>query len=298
MTELSELKSHYRWSTLDERNIIQFAPFAVKRADEFTEKFYEFIKTFGDIDKFITSPEMLLSHQEKVRGWYMMLFSGKYDEDYMRVLFKVGLTHVKIGLEPHYVNSAISFIRDFLNECVSDSFHDRVTRDSIRASVSKLLDMNLDMISASYRQEELRQYFATSKIQKSIITAVTKFSFALDMTLVVMLAFIAVVAIAMVVGEAVNIFLEPYGASKAIVKILGDLLILWSVSELIQEGIKHTKGSKFAVRSFVAVGLAACIREILIASLGHQTDTILVLTATTLALGAVYYLLSKSQTNN
>jgi uncharacterized membrane protein (DUF373 family) len=298
MTELNELKTHYRWSALDEQNLAQFASFAIKRASEFTDKFYTFIQTFGDIDKFITSPEMLQEHKEKVRGWYMMLFSGKYDEDYMRMLFKIGLTHVKIGLEPHYVSSSISFIREFLNECVSDSFHDRVTRDAMRASVSKILDMNLDMINASYRQEELRQYFASSKIQKNIISGIAKFSFVLDTALVLILAFVAVIAVVFVVAEIARIFLEPYGASAVIVNILGDLLILWSVSELIQEGIKHIKGSKFAVRSFVAVGLAACIREILIASLGHQTDTILVLTATTLALGVVYYLLSKSQPNN
>lgn len=295
MTELSELKQHYRWTALDEQNMVKLAPYAIKNIDDFSQKFFEFLQTFADIGKFLSSPEVITEHKEKVKIWYAALFSGNYDDDYVRMLFKVGLTHLKIGLQPHYVNSAISFVREYINECVSDSFHDRVTRDTVRSSVSKLLDMNLDMVSASFRQEELRQYYSTSKIQKSIITTISKFSFVLDTSLVIILAFIAVVATVFVIGEVANIFLEPYGANKAIVKILGDLLILWSVSELIQEGLKHTKGSKFAVRSFVAVGLAACIREILIASLGHQTDTILVLTATTLALGAVYFLLSKSQ---
>ncbi len=295
MTELMALKKHYRWTHIDEENMLKLAPFATKKCSDFSNKFYEFIHTFDDVGKFLSNEDVLIEHKEKVAGWFMMLFTGKYDEDYMRMLFKVGLTHVKIGLEPHYVNSAISFVRDYLNECISDSFHDRVTRDAIRASMSKLLDMNLDMISSSYRQEELRQYFASSKIQKNIISGINRFAFMLDTTLVIILAFIAVVAIGFLLGEIANIFLEPYEANKYIVKILGDLLILWSVSELIQEGLKHTKGNKFAVKSFVAVGLAACIREILIASLSHQVETILVLTATTLSLGAVYFLLSKSQ---
>ena len=295
MIELQDIKQHYRWSELDEKNMLELAKFALKKTDEFSDRFKEFVLMFGGAEKSVPSSEVVAEHQDRVREWYTMLFSGKYDEDYTRMLFKVGLANAKLGLEPHYVNSAISFSREFINECVSDSFHDRTSRDSVRASVSKLLDMNLDLISSSYRQEELRHYFATSKIQKNIITAIEKFSFVLDTSLVLILSFMAMVAIVFVFAEIANIFLEPYAASTTVVKVLGDLLILWSVSELIQEGIKHTQGSKFAVRSFVAVGLAACIREILIASLGHQTETILALTVTTLSLGTVYYLLSKSQ---
>ena len=297
MIELHDIKQQYSWSALDEPNMLELAPHGVALANEFSEKFQDFVNAFGDLEKILRSPEVIMEHREKVQEWYMLLFSGKYDQDYMRMLFKAGLANAKIGLEPHYVNSAISFVREFINECVSDAFQDRVTRDKVRASVSKLLDMNLDLISSSYRQEELRHYFATSKIQKNIITGIEKFSFILDTSLVLILSFMAIVAVVFVIAEIANIFLEPYAASTTVVKVLGDLLILWSVSELIQEGIKHTQGSKFAVRSFVAVGLAACIREILIASLGHQTETILVLTATTLSLGAVYFLLSKSQQN-
>jgi len=297
MTELKDIKSHYRWTSIDEANVAMLAPYATKTARNFGDKFYEFIQSFGDVGRFLDNDDVIREHREKVIGWYISLFTGKYDEDYMRMLFKIGLTHVKIGLEPHYVSASIAFVREYINETISNAFHDRVTRDAVRGSVSKLLDMNLDVINASFREEELRQYFASSKIQKNIIGGIARFAFMLDTTLVFILAFIAVVAVGFVLGEITNIFLEPYGANKLIVKILGDLLILWSVSELIQEGIKHTKGNKFAVKSFVAVGLAACIREILIASLGHQTDTILVLTATTLSLGAVYFLLSKSQTN-
>jgi uncharacterized membrane protein (DUF373 family) len=297
MTELAELKSHYRWTELDEKNILLFRPFAEKRADEFIQKFYGFIAGFGDVNKFLHSEEVVHSHQEKVKRWFIDLFAGRYDEDYMRMLFKIGLTHVKIGLPPHYVNATVAFIRDFINETISDAFHDRVTRDNIRNSCSKLLDMNLDIINASYREEELRQYLSTSKLQKTVINGISRFSFLLDTFLVIILAVLAVIATVFVVGEISKIFLEPYAANKVILGVLGDLLILWSVSELIQEGIKHTRGSKFAVKSFVAVGLAACIREILIASLGHQTETILVLTFTTLSLGMVYFLLSKSQSN-
>jgi len=297
MTELLTLKTHYRWTPLDEQNIKKLSRFAIDRTDEFVDRFYKVIHLFSGSEKFTSSQEEIDAHKQKLTDWYLQLFCGYYDDDYMRMICKIGADQVKIGLEPHYVSSAISFVREYLNEVIADSFQDRMTRDLVRVSTSKLLDMNLDMVTSSFRQEELKQFFEFGNIRKNIISSISKFSFVLDTTLLIILAFIAVVAIVFVIGEATTIFIEPYGANKAIVKILGDLLILWSVSELIQEGIKHTKGSKFAVRSFVAVGLAACIREILIASLGHQTDTILVLTATTLSLGVVYFLLSKSQSN-
>ena len=57
--------------------------------------------------------------------------------------------------------------------------------------------------------------------------------------------------------------------AHGIIAALGDLLILWTILELLNSQIKFMLGGEFAISSFVSVALAATIREALIASLEH-----------------------------
>ncbi len=46
--------------------------------------------------------------------------------------------------------------------------------------------------------------------------------------------------------------------------ILGSVLILYAISELLSEEIKHIRGGAVSIKAFVGVALAAVIRKVLI----------------------------------
>jgi len=58
--------------------------------------------------------------------------------------------------------------------------------------------------------------------------------------------------------------------THGVIAALGDLLILWTILELLNSQIKFMLGGEFAISSFVSVALAATIREALIASLEQE----------------------------
>lgn len=74
---------------------------------------------------------------------------------------------------------------------------------------------------------------------------------------------------------------------------LGTLLILWTLSELINAEVRYLRGENIRVAVFIEVAIAATIRKLLVVSaegvdLTHSATYILTL----LTLGVVYWLLN------
>jgi len=222
------------------------------------------------------------------------MLSGDFDEVFFRELYRLGKVMAKKNLTPHHITATTAFIRDYMYEILGTRCQTKEDRDRLRKSIFKLIDMSVDTISLAFRQEELSFYLSNSSFHKSIINFAGGFSLLLDMFLTVFLVLLAVIIGAYTAFEIVMLFAESYDISKKALSILGNMLILWAIVELLEENIKHLKGAKFAVQVFVSVGLAAIVREILIASLAHNYSGLGFMTATLLALGVVYYLLGKN----
>ncbi|MEY4504937.1 MAG: hypothetical protein RL154_1234 [Pseudomonadota bacterium] len=289
-----DVRKHYRFTDSDKENLKKMVPIMTDWADEFTTRVFEFIQSFDDYKKYIPSEHLANKHQASFKWWFIALFSSDYDDEHLNDLFKIGLKHMQVGLPPHYVHATVTFVRDFINEKISLYFEDKKEREQIRSSCSKMLDMNLDLIAMSYREAELRPYLASGSFQRWLISFMERFSFSMDVVLSFFLVLISFLIIGSVVLDMIHFFGGNSRPDETVMSVLGTLLILWAISELLQEGIKHLRGGQFAISSFVALGLAASIREILIASLNHDVSTIATLTFTVLALGVVYYLMAKA----
>jgi PAS domain S-box-containing protein len=69
--------------------------------DEAVERFYEHLLKF-EVRSLIQGPEMLARLKAHQRQYLVDLFSGDYGEAYFRSRFRIGETHVRIGLEPQW----------------------------------------------------------------------------------------------------------------------------------------------------------------------------------------------------
>ena len=74
--------------------------------------------------------------------------------------------------------------------------------------------------------------------------------------------------------------------------VLGSILILYAISELLSEEIKHIKGSALSLKISVGVALVAVIRKVLIISLSpEKVQELITLSLVILALGVVFWLI-------
>ncbi len=296
LIDFEQIKKDFEFTKKDVKNIQKLKPVMIKYVDEFVERFYRFILRFPQSKKFLKDEETVKRHQEKLKEWYFDLFSGKYDYTYFLKLHKIGEKHVEIGLPTHYVNASFNFIRRFFIEKINREFGLSEERNQLVASIGKLLDINLDVLTLAYREEELSRYEEMTALEKMLYSFSRKFADMLDFALVGALILVSFFVLGLFVYDVYQMVTMQTAFDKAIITTLGTLLILWAVSELMQEEIKHLKGGGFAIGAFIGVALAAMIRKILIASLSAEKYLqLLSYGAIVLALGIVYWLLSKRE---
>jgi uncharacterized membrane protein (DUF373 family) len=286
------LKAHYRFSKEDEEFLLQLRPLMESHVDEFLEGFHQFIWDFGKTAEFLKDEKIITRHRFKLRQWYLDLFNGTYDISYFLKLYKVGKLHAELGLPPYYVNAAFNYVRIFtLSRINQKCCEDEKLTDKLR-SVEKIIDMNLDMLTSSYREEEMSRFLTISHIEKKLLGSLKKINSFFNYLLAGALVLVSFFAIGLFLYDIYLFFSGKVGMEKGILTVLGSLLILWASIELINEEIKHLRGAGFALEAFVTLAIAALIRKILIFSLSSEkVMDVLLYGLLVLFLGIVYRLI-------
>jgi len=293
-----ELKANYCFTKDDEALLLQMGPQLASFADEFLDGFYEFIWSFGTTADFLKDEAVLTRHRGKIRQWYLDLFGGTYDISYFLKLHKIGEIHVKLGLPTHYVNAAFNYVRIFTLGRVNQQFKKAADLTDRLKAIERILDINLDVLTSSYREEELSRFLSLSSLEKTLLGFLKKTSSYFNYLLAIALVMVAFFAIGLF-GYDVYLLLSGQAAiEKGILTILGSLLILWAAIELIHAEINHLHGGTFALEAFITLAIAALIRKILIFSLSPQkTMDVLLYGALVLCLAIAYWLIVHRITN-
>lgn len=289
------LKRHYLFTDTDAERLKELLPLAEKHQQQLVDQFYEYIvsqpETAAILAKQTTREKM--SHYHRL--WFLSLFQGIYDDQYLQNLKRIGHAHVRVGLPVNFVNAAMHRVRHFLHHLIHDTFSNRDQRRDYREAADKILDMNLSVMTSSYRDEELKKVFVSRRLEAGLIHLSERFTFGLNLVLVLALAGLSVGVVGLFVRDILHVF-DGGSPEKAIFSALGEMLILWMMIELLDNEIKNLKGGSFNILVFVGVIIVAMVREILISTLRHDDlKTQAFLTVTLLVLGVVYYLVSKAQ---
>ena len=163
--DIDILLKHYRFNEEDASLLKELEPIAEENLDRLIKEFYEFLFSFQYAKIFLNKEDVLRRHKNSIRIWFMHLFSGKYDQQYFNYLLIISETHVRIGLPTHYVNTAFSFIREFLVAMLW-----RNDKPNHFFAMHKIIDINLDVLSLSYHQEEHEQLINEVVLIKNAIS--------------------------------------------------------------------------------------------------------------------------------
>lgn len=294
MDSMVKLKQEYRFTDEDAQNLQDLLPVAEQYLNGLAGHFMEYLTDLPEAQRIIS----VHSNKDRLeafhRHWFRTLFQGEYDEEYLRSLKRIGKAHVRVGLPVHYVNAAMSHVRHAIQHMIHDTFPDREQRRMYRESADKILDLNLAVMTSSYRDAEMSKVFVSRSLESWLIRLSERFTYGLNLVLVLSLAGVSVGVMALFVSDIMQIFSGR--PEKAIFSALGSMLILWMMIELLENEIKNLKGGSFNILVFVGVVVVAMVREILISTLRHDDlKTQAFLTLTLLVLGVVYFLISKAQ---
>lgn len=291
MIESQTMLRHFRLTEQEIQILKTLQPLVEPVIPRLTDNFYEFLRSLPEIADFLKDETRLERLQQYHQRWLRELFEGPFDEHYFIRLHRIGYTHVQIGLPAHFVYVAMNYIRTWLEKFFAAEITHEENPDALKA-LNKILDINLDVITRTYHEEELRRVIVSYHWDQAVIRFAQRFTSGLNLILVIGLLGLSFGAIAMIAKDIMKMFTGEF--AKGLVSTMGSLLVLWLVIELLESEIDRLKGGAFRLNLFVGVGLVAFIREILVLSLSPK-DIVLegVYLAGILILGFVYWLLAK-----
>jgi len=294
MLTMLEIKSHYMFGEEESETLRALLPIAEQNRERMAEEFYDFLLGIPETAAFLQDDIILKRLKLTHCSWFVSMFRGNYDNQYLHDLQRIGHAHVRIGLQAHYVNASMQVIRRFVGEMIRETFPNREDRRRYTEAAEKIMDINLDIITASYMEEELKKVFISRHLESKLIHATERFTYGLNLVLVFALVGVSLSVVGLFLWEIFHIF--GGDLEKGILSALGTLLILWMMIELMDNEIKTLKGGRFNILVFIGVVIVAIIREVLISTLRHDLlSTQVFLAGTLLILGVVYYLVAKSQ---
>lgn len=293
MTEIARLLSDYKITGADIKNIKMVSGFLNERKEEIADYHYSKLLAADETAGFFKDEVVLERARRAFIGWFEDLVSGEYTEAYYIKVSRAGGTHVRIGLPAYHVNIAMGRLRETLADMIRWRYGDSPeTASHAISSLNKILDLNLDLMTRSYREEELRVNFLTQRLDSGIIKFAKWISRGFNMALVLALVVIGMLTLGLAFRDIGHLLSDV--PERGVLSALGTILILWVVVELLDTQIGHIKGRAFAVKVFVTVALVAELRRVLIASIEEsdwKADAVLV--GSVLILGAVYWLTSR-----
>ena len=291
---IDKIKENYSFTDWDAKVLMRLASIMEKHTQDFTDEFYRKIKTFKNASKYLKNEKIIKKHRDAVQGWFLKLFQGPFDDDYLYYLERIGYTHVKVELPSHYVNVSINFIRNYCTKIAIEEVPDCEERSDMIVSLGKILDMNLDILTSSYIQEEKNIFFISKKAEGKLINFAKRFSYGLNLVLLLGLVILGITVLGLFGYDLTHILSGDI--EKGLLASLGSLLMLWVVIELVDTEVDHLKGSKFSIKIFVSVAMVAIIRKILITSLkSDELNTQIFLVIALGVLGAILWIISKTE---
>lgn len=297
MESALKIQAHYNFTEHDVKNLTELGPIMDRYKDEFPRQFYNHVRNYDEADRFLKDEETIKKHQEALTEWFLGLFDGEYGPEYIHDLKQIGQAHVNIRLNTHYVNASMHFVKSYCREVLEQEVKSCDKLTSMLGSVEKILDINLDVMTNSFVEEEKKKMGVSSKVENVLIQFSNRFSYWLNIVLVLGLVALGFMVLGLFVYDLTHIFAGDI--EKGLLSTLGSLLMLWVVIELVDTEIEHLKGEKFAIKVFVSVALVAVIRKILVTTLkADAVDAQISLIAAVAVLGVVYWLVSKSDKAN
>jgi uncharacterized membrane protein (DUF373 family) len=297
MRSFRDIKKHYDFTEEDELRLSSLGGLMAENIDGAMAALDSWILGTKETARFFADEARKTRVFGAHRKWFLDLFCGKYDQQYYEKLIRIGQAHVRASVDAHYMNRAVNILRSFCISLLSRSFEDPGERTLRLLSMEKMLDINLDIITSSYIEEELRTYSKAYRVKNVLVTFSEGFSQTMNLILILALIGLTLGVVGLFVMDVHKLVTE--NLEHGIITALGSLLILWVVIELMNTEIAHLKGGKFHISVFIGVALVAFIRETLILTLKHETsDTHYYYIALIMVLGIVFWLVTKAEERN
>ena len=119
-------------------------------APQLSEAFYARLLTHPNTAEYVEG--QIADRKKTLQGWFVRLFQGHYDQDYVRSRLRIGQVHVQIGLPVRYPLAMMDLILNFGREVAGQSSQP----EQAMSAFQKLLALDIAIFNQAYEDSQLK----------------------------------------------------------------------------------------------------------------------------------------------
>lgn len=166
-TLFAELKRFVGFDAEDADNLRALAPLFAEHGPAITDAFYA---RLGDNEE---TAALIAGRVDALKAtharWMAGLFAGEYGDDYLAERLRIGLTHVRVGIPPWWVEAVFSFLRGAGVDLLASEIAEPERRVALTQSLLKVLDLDLLAINLAYGEERLDRLCAFTGMSRKLL---------------------------------------------------------------------------------------------------------------------------------
>jgi methyl-accepting chemotaxis protein len=122
--------------------------------DGILEDFYGLIKvTPGMVEMFDSPARMKHARDMQKKHWMENVFSGRFDEAYMRTADRIGRTHERVGLEPRWYLGGYAFVINRVAIVIANAYRKNPKQGvAVMSAITRALFLDMDVAISVYIQ--------------------------------------------------------------------------------------------------------------------------------------------------
>lgn len=151
--DAAELKSRRAFFELTDEDLVRLAslrPFAEKHTDAIVEEFYKLLLAHVETKKFFPDELVVRRVKRTQREYFLGLFTGKCDLEYVEDRMRVGSTHERIGLSTKWYVGAYRKYMHLIREYLWEEYKDAAKVSSAFESIQKIVYFDMALATDAY----------------------------------------------------------------------------------------------------------------------------------------------------
>ena len=153
LATLHQIQAFLSFGPEDAKNLRSLLPVVEQHGPGITDRFYEQLGQNADTAKHIAGrvDALKATHRE----WMRTLVGGEYGDDYLTSRWRIGQVHVRVGLDPYWVEAVMSSIRTEMLTAIVKEVPSPEEAATKYASFCKACDLDVIIINLSYSEDRL-----------------------------------------------------------------------------------------------------------------------------------------------
>ncbi len=133
---------------------------------------------YAQLEKREATASLIKGRVDSLKGthanWFNSLFDGEYGQSYFEGRWRIGLAHVRVGLEPHWVEGVMTLIRTEAIVRLGSEVTDSNALAKMCKALIKILDLDLAVINLSYQEDRLERLTDFTGMKRALIENIIK----------------------------------------------------------------------------------------------------------------------------